>query len=520
MHELLKNKHTGILLPLFSMNSASDFGCGDISSLENWIDFFKEINCDIIQILPLNELPPHTNCPYTSLTAFATDPVYISIRDLTELSPEIKKKIRSSEFKHTLSELKKLDYIDYDKIKKIKHEILWEQYNFFSNQLIHHHPKLKEDFEKYVFENSWWLDDYAVFRRLKDVFAFSSWTDWPEGLKNRNFSDIEKFKHENEFEINYFKYIQWEIDRQFKKIKEKLKKQKIHLFGDIPFMVNRESADVWSRKYDFRLDLESGAPPDAFSSEGQRWGIPAPDWNSQLSNGFEWWRLKLKKFSQLYDIFRIDHMVGFFRTWVIPLNGGKPDFDILDPQKQQERGRLFLKTVTSSTNMLAVAEDLGVIPPYVREIMKELEVPGYKIMRWEKDEKQTHYIDPQNYDPVSLATTSTHDTEPMNTWWKIIDEKEKMLFTKMIDPYKDTPPVNYRDIKDKVNEKLLSSQSKIVISYIPDIISSDERINTPGTVGNHNWTYRIRTTPERFYEKYRKDFENFADMIKKFRKAD
>lgn len=517
LHKILQEKNTGILIPLFSLYGKDDFGCGDISSIKEWLSFFKELNINIIQILPINELPPHTNCPYTSLTAFAVDPIYISIKEIEELSPEIKKRIRSAEFKRTIKKLKSLDFIDYDEIKRIKYSLLWEQYNFFVKST-KTQPELKEGFEKYCHENSWWLDDYAVFRRLKDIYSFTSWESWPEEFKNKENKAIERFKKENEFEINFFKYIQWEIDKQLLNLKKLLSKNNMHLFGDLPFMVNKESADIWSRRYDFRLDLESGAPPDAFSSEGQRWGIPAPNWDVQISNNFEWWQLRVKKFSQVYDIFRIDHMVGFFRTWVIPINGGKPGFDILDPQHQKERGKLFLKTIISSTDMLAVAEDLGVIPPYVREVMKELNVPGYKIMRWEKDETGQSYIDPKDYPPISLATTSTHDTEPMKRWWETIDDNEKQQFMKMLTNQSKGIPKDYKEIKDIVNEKLLSSPARIVIAFIPDIIASDERINTPGTVGKHNWNYRIKFSAERFYKKHKKDLERFKEMVKRLRR--
>lgn len=517
MHKLLLSKHTGLLLPLFSMYSKDDFGCGDISSLSKWLDFFKELGLDIVQILPINELPPQTNCPYTALTAFAIDPIYISIKDIRFLSPKIEKKIKSKEFQSMIKDIKKQPSILYDDIRMIKYELLFQQYNFFVKELSISEPKLREDFEKYVYENSWWLDDYAVFRKLKDVYSFISWEDWPFGLRDNDNSEIERFKKENEFEINFFKYIQWEIEYQISKIKEIFSKANTYLFGDIPFMVNKESADVWSRRYDFRLDFEIGAPPDEFSKEGQRWGLPAPNWQSQVSNNFEWWRLKLKKFSKTFDIFRIDHMVGFFRTWVIPKNGDKPDFDILDPILQEERGRLFLKTITNSTDMLAVAEDLGVIPPYVRKVMKEFDVPGYKVLRWEK-ENNTSYIDPKDYEPISLATTSTHDTQPMNSWWKEITLKERERFMFMLYKCDVKPPSRYKDIKDKVNEKVLSSPSRLVIFTVQDIISSDDRINTPGTVGPHNWTYRIRMEPERFYEKHKKDFDIFKMMVKKLRK--
>jgi len=513
MHELLNKKHTGILLPLFSVSSRSDFGCGDTATLMEWIDFVKEMNFDIIQLLPINEMPPETNCPYTSLTAFAMDPIYISIKDIENLDPEITKKIKSKDFNQEIKNIKKKEYIPYGEIKRIKFELLWRQYNYFHKNFINSNEY--KNFEDYKHRNKWWLRDYAIFRRLKDNYNWRSWLDWEEAIKNRNLNKLDAIEKDELFYIDFFKYIQWEMDKQFNKIREKLKEKNIKLLGDIPFMVNQESSDVWSRQEDFRLDLEAGAPPDAFTKEGQKWGIPAPNWRTQISNNFEWWRLKIKKFEDVYDMVRIDHMVGFFRTWVIPKDKNlKADFDILDPIQQEERGRIFLKTIINSTKMLVVAEDLGVIPDYVRKVLKELNVSGYKVMRWEKEKDE--YIDPKNYYPISLATTSTHDTEPMKTWWRIIDKKEKRLFLKML-YLKDIkkPPKNYEEIKEIVNYKILNSASRLVILSIQDIIAGEDRINLPGTSERHNWSWRIKSNWQKFYEKHKNDFDNIKKEIKK-----
>jgi 4-alpha-glucanotransferase len=515
MHKLLNSKHYGVLLPLFSMSSKNDWGCGDFNSIVEWASFVKDIGLDIIQILPLNEMEPQSNCPYTAITAFAIDPIYISIADIDNLSPEVNKKINSREFKERIKEIKKKEFIDYAGIKRIKFEVLWEQYKYFYDKFLTSDTIEKKSFDDYKNRNNYWLKDYSVFRRLKDVYNWKSWTEWDEEFKNPRSQKIEEFIRTNSFEIDFFNYLQWEIEKQSISAKEKLNSLGILLLGDLPFMVNQESADVWSRQFDFSLDLESGAPPDAFSDEGQRWGIPAPNWQVQMQNNFEWWRLKLRKFEELYDIFRIDHMVGFFRTWVIPKDKTKkPDFDIPNPYQQEERGRLFLKTVTSSTKMLAIAEDLGVIPDYVRKVLKEVEVCGYKIMRWEKG-KDGRYIDPSNYERLSLATTSTHDTEPMKTWWRIIDRIEKKSFLEMI--YNrpiERLPKRYYDIKDDVSDKLLRANSALVILNISDIIGSDDRINTPGTTGNHNWSFKIKSDSKKFYEKYMSDFDFLKKRIK------
>lgn len=514
MHKLLEKKHTGILLPLFSMYEKDDFGCGDISGLSNFIDFIKDFNIDVIQILPINEMPPGTSCPYTALSAFAIDPVYVSVKEIENLSPQILKKIKSKEFKNRIKSIKQKKYIDYDEIKKIKYEILWEQYEYLLKE---DSSLLNRKLERYTEENNYWIDDYAIFRTLKDKFNWQSWTYWPDEYKNYNREALERFKNENIKEVNFFKYIQLEIDRQFSKIKDKLEKYSIHLLGDIPFMVNQESHDIWSRQYDFRIDMECGAPPDAFSKEGQRWGLPAPNWESQKSNNYEWWRLKLKRFEKIYDIFRIDHVVGFFRTWVIPKDGGQPNFDILNPQEQEERGRHFLKQITSYTSMLAIAEDLGVIPDYVRKVMKELNICGYKILRWEKD-KDGYYINPENFDEISLATLSTHDTETMSQWWKKLDPVEKNLFFKMIygKTFK-TLPNTYRTFKNDLIKKLFSAPSKFVILTLQDIIASEDRINTPATVGPHNWSYRLKYDYSKLYQKYRDDFDFISKTAKELR---
>ncbi|MEW5951419.1 MAG: 4-alpha-glucanotransferase [Elusimicrobia bacterium] len=500
-HKLLQSKHSGILLPLFSMNSKSDFGCGDIGSMSQWLDIAEEMGMDILEILPINEMPPGTNCPYTSMTAFAIDPIYISIKDIENLSPEIKDYMESAQFKSLISELRKKDYIDYDAIKKIKFDILWRQYLYFKRESDLGRIS-KKSFDDYKWYNGYWLNDYALFRRMKDVFGWISWTHWEEKYKNRDKNALEKFEKDNQDQVEYFKYIQWEIDKQWKKLSDKAKRKGIKFFGDLPFMVNQESADVWSRPYDFRLDLEAGAPPDAFSADGQKWGLPAYNWPKVQENDFEWWRLKVKKFAEFYDIFRIDHMVGFFRTWVIPKDPSlKPDFDLKDEYLQEKRGKDFLKAVIKASDMLPIAEDLGVIPDYVYKTLKELNVCGYKVMRWEKN-KDGSYKSPEEFDEISFATTSTHDNEPMSLWWEITPSKEKKLFWEMVcEGAKEPLPHSYKSARDRVLTKAFKANSCFAVFPLQDIIASKERVNEPNTVGNHNWSYRIKEDAESFSKK-------------------
>ena len=223
-HPLLSGKHTGILLPLFSMRSKKDWGIGDIGSLKLWLDFLKSANLDILEILPINEMPPGVNCPYTSMSAFAIDPIYIAIEDIKELDDEIKDEINSSEFTKKIKELRNAKGIPYDNIKKLKFPILWKIYESFKNRHILKNTNLAEDYLAFKKQNKYWLDDFALFRKIKDDYQNMSWTEWPHGLKNRETIMMDAFKENHKVEIDFFKYLQWIIHRQWSKAKEKAEK--------------------------------------------------------------------------------------------------------------------------------------------------------------------------------------------------------------------------------------------------------------------------------------------------------
>ncbi|MCG2725516.1 MAG: 4-alpha-glucanotransferase [Elusimicrobia bacterium] len=490
-HHLLSGKHTGILLPLFSMRSKKDWGIGDISSLELWLDFLASANLDILEILPINEMPPGVNCPYTSMSAFAIDPIYLAIEDIKELDDEIKKEINSADFRNKIKRLRNFKSILYDDIKKLKFPILWKIYESFRLRHISNNTELAKNYFIFTEQNKSWLDDYALFRKIKDDYGRVSWTDWPQGLRDRELIVLNAFKKNHRSEIEFFKYLQWLIHRQWSKAKQKAEKLNIKLFGDLPFMVNQDSADVWSRQNEFDISASIGAPPDAFSKTGQKWGLPAYRWYEIEKNNFEWWRTKVKKAEDFYHIYRLDHMVGFFRTWIVPHDEKiKPYFDIENEIEQRSRGKRFLQAVLTASSCLPAAEDLGLIPPYVGEILRELNVPGYKVMRWQKIENQQEYIQPEQYAKISLATTSTHDNETLKEWWRSIDLKEKKVFWRMIKGYDGSPPI-FKKAHIEIVKKVLKARSAIVILPMQDILGTDERVNIPNTMGSHNWSYRF-----------------------------
>ena len=519
MHQLLDKKLTGTLFPLFAMRSKKDWGIGDTRSMTLWFDAMKAMNLNLLQVLPINEMPPGVSCPYTALSAFALDPVYIAVDELPELksSPALLEEINSRRFQSGIRQLRNSKTVMYSEVRNLKFTTLWKVYTHFHQNHILKDSPLAAEFRAFCQANSDWLEDYALFRRLKDTHNWASWTHWEQPLRERDAQALAEIHQREENQVLFFKYLQWAIHRQWAAARAHAARLDIKLLGDLPFMVNQESSDVWSRQAEFDIHREIGAPPDAFSETGQRWGLPAYNWPAIEENNFDWWRSKVKKASEFYDLFRIDHMVGFFRTWVIPHDVAlKSDFDITDEKGQRERGKRFLEAVAGASDMLPVAEDLGLIPPYVGEVLRELNIPGYKVMRWEKG-NDGNYSDPGAYHPVSLATSSTHDNEPLADWWDTVDHAEKKLFWKLVSGEDSRPPV-FSKAREKALASLLGAGSRIVILPIQDIFGSRDRVNTPGTLGDHNWTYRFPTPAENFIKKHADTIESFSALVREKRK--
>lgn len=494
------------------MRSVRDWGAGDITSMRGWLDVLNAAGLTILELLPLNEMPPGVNCPYTALSAFAVDPVYLDPETVEELAeaPEALAFLASKDFKSRLARLRASKTVLYDDIRTLKHEVLWKIYCAFHANHVLRGTAEGRAFAAFREKNACWLDDYALFRRLKDNYRWISWTHWPPELAGREPDALEKARKENALEMDFFKYLQWLVRRQWAPVRRRAEELGIGLFGDLPFMVNQESADIWARQAEFDISESIGAPPDTWTPEGQKWGLPACRWEEAEKTGFEWWRLKLKKAEELYDIYRIDHMVGFFRTWIVPEDKKlKPHFDIEGEENQEDRGRRFLKVLTASSPMLAIGEDLGLIPPFVRKVLAETGVPGYKVLRWEKEGKE--YIDTASYPPVSLATTSTHDTEQLAGWWDSAGPAERRLFWKMVSGG-DRPPA-FSKALDPILEKLINSGSRVVILPFQDIFGLKDRINTPNTIGPHNWSFRPDAPLEEFRARHAAVLEKLRGWI-------
>jgi 4-alpha-glucanotransferase len=395
MTKTLKRR-AGILAPLFSIYSENSLGIGDLEDLKLLIDWSSECGYSIIQLLPMNEVGP-TFCPYDSISSFALEPVYVSLK-------------RTAKTKRS--------HVDYS-VKEKKNKLLRETY--VSEKGI----DSNKEFKKFCDENRYWIDDYSLFKAIKGYHNHAPWYEWGDGYKNRDVLLLEQFEKEHRDELLFYKWVQWTLFKQFKDVKGYAGSKKVLIKGDLPILVSRDSADVWAHPEFFKLEFAAGAPPDMYCAKGQRWGMPTYNWDRIREDGFKYVKEKLKYAENFYDLLRIDHVVGLFRIWSIPCNephenqGLNGFFDPPDENVWGSHGRDLLSVLQDSTSLSLCAEDLGVIPKACREALRDMSIPGNDVQRWMKDWAVKHdFLPPDKYRKLSVAMLSTHDTTNWAAWWE------------------------------------------------------------------------------------------------------
>ena len=447
-------KRDGVLVPLFSIYSKKSLGVGEFADLRLLIDWANVTGNSIIQLLPMNEVGS-LFCPYDSMSSFALEPAYISF----ELIPAARDKTIVTKIEN----LRKVfscnkPYVDYA-IKREKIQLLKEIYRL---------EKKRDSAELRIFkeENDYWLGDFALFKVLKDFHQGQAWYLWEDRFRNRRREALEEFSRQYKQEIAFQVWLQWLLYQQFKSVKDYAKKKSVLLKGDLPFLVSRDSADVWVHPEFFKLDFASGAPPDMYCAKGQRWGMPTYNWERVADDDYRYLKEKLRYAGEFYDILRIDHVVGLFRIWSIPYNeplenqGLNGFFDPKDEHKWLEYGRKILKVILDNTDMLLCAEDLGVIPKICPETLKEFGIPGNDVQRWVKDYKVKHdFLDPKDYRALSVAMLSTHDTTNWPAWWEneagTVDED---LFKRRCSDHRR---INFGAVKDKLFDAAGSKHGRL-----------------------------------------------------------
>jgi 4-alpha-glucanotransferase len=310
-------KIAGNAVPLFSLRSKNSFGAGDIGDLMLLIDWAEKTGQRIIQLLPINDTThSHTwrdSYPYSAVSIYAIHPIYLSIKMLGNLS-DPKKYNKYAKIQKILNSKETLDY---EKVIKYKREYLHDFYNQEKESI-----KRDRDFIAFCAENENWLLPYAVFLDNIDTFKTfdqSRWSNQSRYLR-KNIDFLYKTGELDEDKIRFTYFIQYTLYQQLKEVSEYARKKEILLKGDLPIGINRSSVEAWSEKKLFNMKQQTGAPPDDFSQTGQNWLFPTYNWGKMEADAFDWWKKRFINLSKFFDCLRIDHILGFFRIWEIPLD--------------------------------------------------------------------------------------------------------------------------------------------------------------------------------------------------------
>lgn len=546
-------KLAGILCPVFSIRTEDDLGIGDTEGVHQMIDWCHKHGIGILQVLPINETSDD-NSPYNAISSMALDPTTIAIspEQIPDLSVAKFKEIATPEL---LKELR-AGPVKYTKVKELKRSLLRAGFNAFLAKHWDKKTERSDAFRAFLAENGDWISDYSMFRVLmEDYHDWPTWDEWPLDRQNPKrawswfLSLPTKQRDEYVERILFCAYVQWIAYDQWTKIKEHGTRSKVYLMGDIPFGVNRYSSDVWGNRAIFDLDWSGGCPPernfkvDPFTEKwGQNWGIPLYKWDVSRERKHDWWRIRCGNIHKTFHLFRIDHVLGFFRIYSFPwqpkyndkflplteeeaakLTGGRlPHFqpyadDTPEGAKfNQKQGEELLAMVLEAAGDTAVvAEDLGVVPPYVPIVLDHRRIPGYKIPHFLR-EKNHSFVDGKTYPRLSLATPATHDHDPIAKMWRELWEKvdagrnsqdgnaryqseeaqkELMRWMAYCGADRVEPPRTFNDeIHKLILHGVLSSNSWLAVFMITDLFGSEGRFNVPGAVSEGNWSYRLDET--------------------------
>src|SRR6266550_4781438 len=531
-----KKKIAGVLVPVFALRREHDLGVGDIGALREFIDWAAEIGFKLVQLLPINETGTD-NSPYNAISAMAIEPTTV------HLAPNSPQDLTREDFDVVLAGIDlpvlRSGAIKYRQVKKLKRHILERGFANFSARAS---VDRQTAFQRFCEEESMWLHDYALFRVLMEENDDSpTWNRWPAQFQSmdraRNWlSDLPQDRQTAiRDRQNFFCYVQWIAYQQWREIKSYAESRDIALTGDIPFGVSYHSADVFTRRDEFMLEWSGGAPPepyfkdDAFVQKwGQNWGIPVYRWEKMRANNFAWWRGRVCAVRSIFHLFRIDHVLGFYRIYAFPWRPRKnkqflpldwdqmleqtgsraPHFvprgdDTAESREANKReGEEYLRVALEEAGATRViGEDLGTVPDYVRPNLRSLGVAGFKIPQWEVHNDQVTPGD--KYERLSVATYTTHDHKPIRALWEEAFERSaatseqsrfdlaKIAIFAGLDPRLDKLDFE-KDFYPAIMEALFKSNAWIAIVMITDLLARKYRFNVPGTTASSNWTRRMQ----------------------------
>lgn len=517
---VLNQKTAGVMIPLFSIRTTQNCGVGEILDLIPFMDWMADHHLRVVQLLPVYETAPEETSPYQALSSFAIDPVYLSLvpTEGFQIHSEIRGYLETEGIRSDIARWRESKTVDVKPVRALKYQILRLAFSRFKREAWDPQSDRALRFQGFMKAQCSWLKDYALFWQLKERHGWRHWHDWPEAYKTRDPGALSLFEQDAADGLLFIQYVQWVLWSQWQTVREHAKTREVRIMGDMPFLVSRDSADVWRDQHLFDQRISIGAPPDDFNADGQDWGLPVFFWHQMEAEDFRWWRLRMQEARQYYDLVRLDHVVGFFRIWVMP-KGERPYFEPADEGAQLGRGKRLLEVILSELGAcIPIAEDLGCVPDFVRHTLCDFHIAGHKVLRWEK--RGNHYHPPKDYPFLALATTGTHDTSTLSTWWDTLSEEERTGFLDLLNHTEGLSAQSPMTtaLHQAIMEMMLASGAALVIFPMQDLLMERGQINVPGTVGPHNWCYRMPALISALDQspQYRARLASFKSAVKRF----
>ena len=472
----IRMRKAGVLLPVASL--PGNYGIGSFSKeAYKFVDYLKMSGQSYWQILPLGPTG-YGDSPYQSFSTFAGNPYFIDIDTLIEEGLLRKSEVNRYDWGNDTS------YIDYEKIWLSRFKILKIAFN---RSDIAHDAK----YNKFVCENAFWLDDYALYMAVKNSFDGVSFIEWDEDIRRRKPEAMKKYAKELKDDVEFYKFIQFKFNEQWIRLKEYANNNGIKIIGDIPIYVAFDSADTWANPELFKFDKEglptgvAGCPPDGFSATGQLWGNPLYDWKYHKKTGYAWWIERIRNCYKLYDVVRIDHFRGFDEYYNIPY--GDPTAEFGKWEKGPGLG-LFKALNKALGEIDVIAEDLGFLTDSVLKLVKDTGYPGMKVLQFAFDSREDSDYLPHNYTQNCIVYTGTHDNNTLQGWYKDISKADKKFAIRYLNNENhDVSSIHWDYIR-----LAMGSVAKLCVIPMQDYLGLGEeaRINTPATLGN-NWKWRM-----------------------------
>ncbi len=490
----------GVVIPLSAVRTRRDWGIGQVTDLPVCAQWVRTAGQRLLQILPAHELAEGETSPYGALTAFGLDPIYTDVEAVEDLDASARAAILGEAGARELERLRGRDRVEYSAVRALKARVLRAAFERFREREWSRDTVRARKLADFIRSERDWLDDLALYGALRRAHGGWGWQTWAEGERDRTTGAIARVRSEQADALLETAYVAWTIEGQWRAARDQMRQLGVELMGDLPFIVCAESADVWAHASQFELGLSLGAPPDDYSADGQDWGLPAYDWLAMEVDRLAWLRARVRRAAVLYDRFRMDHVVGYFRQWVRrPGGADRGRFDPEGEDLQRTRGRRVLGALLAEVEHSpvgvdpprAIAEDLGVIPPFVRDTLRERGVPGYRVLPWEKD--AAGFRDPRAFPRESVASWSTHDTAPIDAWWSDLPEGDRVALARragLTTEVAGAPGIDGRRSLALLRD-LYGASSDLALILAQELIGVGERINTPGTVGPQNWTWRL-----------------------------